>query len=199
MKGMVLRAFAAFAEETFGADVADRALSQSALSTRGVFTNVGYYPTDDMLLLVRAVSEATHQPPSDLVRRFGRDLFGRLARAHAPLMAAFDEPLDMLASIESVIHVNVRKLYTDTELPSFDVAGREGARRLVLVYRSARPFADLAEGLILGCLDHYGVGARARVRRRDLADDGTAAAFTVEIDDRDDCVCATPGTTNSTG
>ncbi|MNY76012.1 hypothetical protein D3C86_2154630 [compost metagenome] len=45
-------------------------------------------------------------------------------------------------------------------------------------YRSARPFADLAEGLIAGCINHY--GEKIDVTREDLSDSaGTAAWFTL--------------------
>jgi hypothetical protein len=49
----------------------------------------------------------------------------------------------------------VRKLYPDAELPRFD-ASRPGKDEMQLVYRSSRHFEDLAEGLIEGCISHFG-------------------------------------------
>ena len=181
MKGMVMRAFTAFVEETWGDAVADSILSADGLSSAGAFTNVGYYPTSDMTLMVTTLATITGEDAHGVVRRFGEDLFHRLARGHAEMMKDFASPIAMLAAIESVIHVNVRKLYTDTELPHFDVKARDGDRALTLVYRSARPFADLAEGLIHGCLAHYGVTKDSSVRRHDDAADGTAATFTITV------------------
>ena len=48
--------------------------------------------------------------------------------------------------------------------------------RLVVTYRSTRPFAALAEGLIRGCVAHY--GEPIEVETEDLSDGaGTAARF----------------------
>jgi len=52
------------------------------------------------------------------------------------------------------IHVEVRKLYPDAELPTF-TCDTSTPGRLTMLYRSSRPFADLAEGLIAGCIAHF--------------------------------------------
>lgn len=181
MKGMVLRSFADFVERSFGEDVSDSALSLDELSTHGAFTTVGYYPTADLVHMVTHVSEKTGQDHHTLIKEFGEDLFRRLASGHSEMMKDFKSPISLLAAIESVIHVNVRRLYTDTELPRFDVGQREGDHYLHLTYRSSRPFADLAEGLIHGCLHHYGAADHAVVTRTDLSSDGTAATFEIRV------------------
>ena len=58
----------------------------------------------------------------------------------------------------------VRKLYPDAQLPSFECTSEPG--RLAMLYRSTRPFADLAEGLIMGCIEH--LGECIDVQREDL-------------------------------
>jgi hypothetical protein len=82
---------------------------------------------------------------------------------------------DFLQRIDHYIHVEVGKLYPDAELPSFDCdASQPGC--LHLTYRSSRPFAALAEGLIRGCVAHYGEAVDIAVE--DLSDGtGTAARF----------------------
>jgi hypothetical protein len=69
----------------------------------------------------------------------------------------------------------MQKLYPDAELPSFDCdTSQPGCLRLT--YRSARPFAALAEGLIRGCVAHYGEAVDIAVE--DLSGGtGTAARF----------------------
>ena len=54
--------------------------------------------------------------------------------------------------MENYIHIEVKKLYPDE--PFECDASRPG--QLVMTYKSSRPFADLAEGLILACIEHYG-------------------------------------------
>jgi hypothetical protein len=46
-------------------------------------------------------------------------------------------------------------------------------------YRSSRPLADLAEGLIAGCMDHY--GERVRIERMPLAADGGGTAVRFQL------------------
>ena len=74
--------------------------------------------------------------------------------------------LDFLREAEHYHLVEVRKLYPDSEMPSFacdvSVPGR-----LVMEYRSPRGLADLAEGLILGCGEYF--GERLQVEREDLS------------------------------
>ena len=46
-----------------------------------------------------------------------------------------------------------------------------------MIYISTRPFADLAEGLIIGCIEHF--GEKIDIQRENLSEDGTSARFTV--------------------
>lgn len=179
---MVFKAFEAHVARHMGEDMLDEALDQPGLTNGGAYTSVGVYPHDDLLALVGFVSERSGVPPSALVRQFGHELFGRLADGHREVIAGFSGCIDMLAGIETVIHRNVRKLYSDTELPGFAVLAREDETYLRLAYRSARPFADLAEGLIEGAFDHYGVREVATLCRENSAPDGTSCTFTIRID-----------------
>ena len=61
----------------------------------------------------------------------------------------------LISAIDSYIHVEVKKLYPDADLPSFQTEQTE-PNQLWVRYRSVRGFADLAEGLFEGCFDHYG-------------------------------------------
>lgn len=182
MKGMVFKSFEAHVEKTYGEDTLDLILDQPELSAGGAFTSVGNYPPSDLVCMVGALSKQTGQPVPQHVRQFGVDLFGVLAESHAEIMTKFKGCLELLAGIESVIHRDVRKLYPEAQLPRFDVEAHEEGRFLRLVYRSARPFADLAEGLIHGAIAHFGVSELARVSRENLAEDGTHAAFEITID-----------------
>lgn len=183
MKGMVFKVFERHVECHLGPEILDELLDHPQLSTGGAYTAVGNYPPGDLICMVGALSERTGVPAGELVRRFGHELFAILADGHSEIMAKFTGCLDMLAGIEAVIHRDVRKLYSDAELPRFDVEHHDGERRLTLVYRSSRPFADLAHGLIQGALEHYGVNQNATVLREDLGHDGTKARFDITIAD----------------
>lgn len=67
----------------------------------------------------------------------------------------------------------MHKLYPQAQLPTFETA-EHTPERLLLIYRSSRGLADLAEGLIRGCIGHY--GETIRLRREDLpVSDGISA------------------------
>jgi hypothetical protein len=127
-----------------------------------------------LIQLVLSLSETTEVPVRDLVQTFGRHLFGRFQALYPQFFAGVESAIDFLPMVETYIHVEVRKLYPDAELPSFDCRECDGA--LEMTYHSTRPFADLAEGLICACVEHF--QDAIEVRRTDLdAKDGTSARF----------------------
>lgn len=188
MKGIVFRSFESFVEANWSMDISDGMLSLPELRSGGAFTTVGYYPHTEFLTMAIYVAETTETPINLLVKRFGTALFHDLASLHPEMVKSYASPIDLLAVIESVIHVDVRKLYTGSELPRFDVLSRDANISIKLDYSSKRPFADLAEGLMWGCLDHYGVKETSSVVRDDVDADGTHSVFTVEVKHGDGAV-----------
>ena len=87
-----------------------------------------------------------------------------------------DSTFEFLQRIDQHIHVEVRKLYPDAELPTFKY-NKLNDDTLEVIYQSSRPFADLCEGLISECIVHF--EEKISVQREDLADDGTSAKFTL--------------------
>ncbi len=82
-----------------------------------------------------------------------------------------------MMNVESYVHVEVRKLYPDAELPYFECEAPD-EKHMVMTYRSTRPLADLAEGLIAGCAAHF--GETIDIAREDLPGErGTHVRFTL--------------------
>jgi len=155
MKGVVFTEFLEMVEAAFSADLVDDLLASTELASGGSYTAVGSYDHGEMIALVVRLSELSGLPVPDLVRRFGQHLFGRFHLLYPGFFTGVADAMDFLARIEDVIHVEVRKLYPDAELPRFEIE-RPDPLSMTMTYRSCRPFGDLAEGLILGCIDHYG-------------------------------------------
>ncbi len=159
MKGIVFTEFLEMVETAFGPDVADRVITGSNLPTGGVYTSVGTYDHAELVTMVVRLSALTAAPVPDLIRTFGEHLFGRFVTLFPRFFVGVTSAFDFLAAIESYIHPEVRKLYPDATLPRFEpvrFTGPDLDRRMDLIYRSSRPFADLAEGLIRGCAAHFG-------------------------------------------
>lgn len=181
MKGVVFRSFEAFVIERFGEKVADAAMELPDLSSAGAYTAVGDYPHSDFLTLAVSVANQTNTPINVLVTDFGEALFNVLATAHAEMTASYTSAIGLLNVIESVIHRDVRKIYSNAELPQFDILARRGNEYIHMEYSSSRPFADLAEGLVKGCLAHYGEESRSSIEREDITPDGTRTRFKISI------------------
>jgi hypothetical protein len=154
MKGIVFTEFLELVEAQFSPEICERVLETSDLPSRGIYTSVGTYPHTELVTLVTGLSVLTGVAPADLVRAFGRHLFGRFAKLFPHFFVGFTSALDFLPRVESFVHLEVRKLYSDPELPTFSCVVPEPGR-LEMTYHSSRNFADLAEGLILGCIEHF--------------------------------------------
>ncbi len=85
---------------------------------------------------------------------------------------------DFLSRVDDVIHVEVRKLYPDAELPSLPCE-RPAPNRLLMHYSSPRGFGDLAEGLIAGCIKHF--GENITVTRTNLPKEGALYRVRFEL------------------
>jgi hypothetical protein len=163
MKGVVLSEFVQFAEARYGVP-----------PPGGAYNAVETYDFADMLGLVDAAAARIEGGRPEVLRTFGTHLFGRFAALYPIFFFDAESALDLLGGINTYVHDEVQKLYPDAQFPHFDVE-RGSADRMALVYRSARPLADLAEGLIRGCIAHF--GRPVTVERDDLAPDGRHTRF----------------------
>lgn len=156
MLGIVFTEFSEMVETVFSADMLDDIFDDcSDFESGGSYTSVGTYDHREILALVEALSKRTDILVPDLVFSFGEHLLGRFYALYPAFFEDIDGTFEMLSTIENHIHVEVKKLYPDAELPQFDFSQND-PDRMRLVYRSNRPFGDLAAGLIGGCIKHFG-------------------------------------------
>ena len=177
MRGVIFTEFIQLVAEKFGVVMADEVLSTPGLTDGGAYTSVGQYPHTEMLSMVGALAERSGIPASDLCKVFGEWLFPKLARAFDFSVKSHSDAFTFLSSLDGLIHVEVKKLHPDAELPQVPVVHMDD-RELVMEYRSKRPFADVAEGLLRGTLAWF--GERAELRRETLeADEARSARFRI--------------------
>lgn len=176
MKGVVFTEFFGMVEAAFSADMVDDLIDATEPPSGGAYTAVGTYDHTEIVAMVAELSRRTGTPIPDLLRAFGRHLFGRFHALYPVFFEGMDSTLAFLDSIEQVIHAEVRKLHPDAELPRFETEHRDD-ERMVLVYRSPRHMEDLAAGLIDGCAAHFGDTVEVVREHRD----GGAVAFHLAI------------------
>jgi hypothetical protein len=155
LKGVVFTEFMEMVEARMGLDMLDRIITEAELPNDGAYTAVGTYDHAELVRLVTALSNATDLTTSQLVFMFGEQLFHRFSVGYPALFGDAPTAFDFLSRIDGVIHVEVRKLYPDAELPKLECV-RPSANALIIMYSSPRGFGDLAEGLIAGCIKHFG-------------------------------------------
>jgi hypothetical protein len=166
MKGIVFTEFLEMAEERFSLSVVDAVLERAAPASGGIYTAVGTYPAGELVGLLMELAQQTNIPASNLLKEFGGHLLRRFVQTQPEFFSDARSTLKLLQSVEGYIHVEVKKLYPDAELPSFECHS-EGEGKLTMIYRSPRGLADLAEGLMAECALHY--GERVSIAREDLS------------------------------
>ncbi|MEM7219857.1 MAG: heme NO-binding domain-containing protein [Pseudomonadota bacterium] len=152
MKGVVFNILGEMVEEQFGIAAWDALLQQTELD--GEFVATESYADEDLFALVGAASEATGFDANDLVFAFGRYMVPYFFENYPEFFKPEYSLREFLLTVDSVIHVEVRKLMPEANLPSFDY-GDDDLRELTMTYRSPRKLCRLAEGLIQGAADHY--------------------------------------------
>ena len=176
MKGIVFTELLEMIENQYGYALVDELLSDSELPSGGSYTAIGTYDHAEMVTLVQKLSQKTQLPVPTLLRAYGRYIFGSFTRIYRPFVDRTDSAFELFKSVHHYIHVEVRKLYPDAELPHFTVA-QPADNHLTMRYESERKLADFAHGLIEGCLTHF--GETATVTQTNLTPDGSQVLFNI--------------------
>ena len=154
MKGIVFNEFLEMVESKMGDEMLDDMLESVSLESEGIYTSVGTYPHEELVAMVSFLSKHLDTPVADLVRTFGEHLGHTFTVKFPAFFEQAGDTIGLLKSIDEHIHVEVKKLYPDADLPNFTFSeDKEG--NFVLHYESVKGFADLAEGLIKATMEHY--------------------------------------------
>ncbi|GGD11744.1 heme NO-binding domain-containing protein [Hyunsoonleella pacifica] len=176
MKGILFTEFLDLVEDKYGLEMVDKIITSSKLESEGVYTAVGTYEFSEMLQLLQHLSTNTGISIDDLLLVYAEHFFDVLKQNYPELLAAYKDPVEMLASIENHIHVEVKKIYPDAELPTFDVL-KKTKKSLVMIYKSSRAMHHFGLGLMNKTFEHFNATADIVVEK--LRDDGTEVKFVI--------------------
>lgn len=179
MKGVVFTEFLDFVGAKLGPDMVDDIIEDAAVPNGGAYTSVGTYPHTEMGALVGALAGRTGKGAPELLSSFGNHLCKRFVLKFPQFFEAESRLFDFLASVDDHIHVEVRKLYPDAELPVFRLTP-QGDGSIHFDYASCRPLEALAEGMILAAADHYGEPITLGKTRMD-GPDGSFVRFSIRL------------------
>lgn len=155
MKGLIFTEFLDMVEQVFSPEVAEQIIEQSHLPNEGAYTRVGTYDHQELLRLIDNLHQITKVPIPDLEVAYGKHLFKRFLELYRPLVMKANSTFEFLQHVDDHIHVEVKKLYPEAELPKFEYTILN-PNCMIMKYSSNHPFAKLGEGLMLGCAEHYG-------------------------------------------
>ena len=167
MLGIVFTSLIDMLEEKVSPEFADDVILEAQLENDGAYTAIGYYPFEDMQRLLAILVDKTGKSANELLYDFGIFLFGKLGSAHGDVLANTSGILDMLAHLDDDIHVQVKKLYPDADLPRFSVLSRTDTT-MKLQYYSERELFALAEGLMDAAADFYGAKIQRETVKTDI-------------------------------
>ena len=154
-------------------------LDNVELESDGAFSAVGNYPCSELMTLVGAFSDHTGHSVQFLQTAFGKWIFAKFAESYQVFFEGKDNAFTMLESIENEVHVEVRKLYPEVELPTF-ATNRLADGSLEMIYSSERPLVDFCQGMIEACLEHF--GEQAEITQTKLQDDNLfGAKFNIRL------------------
>ena len=176
MKGIVFTEFLDMVEEKFGYDIVDHILTSSDLQSGGIYTAVGTYHHSEIVQLLTNLSIKTELDPGLLLKTFGEYLFDTFLAQYPQFFSAHDRAFKFLESIDSHIHVEVKKLYPEATLPKFTTIQNEEGK-LIMIYQSERKMAALAEGLIEKSMAHY--NEEGKIEIENITEDGSEVRFTI--------------------
>ncbi len=176
MKGIVFTEFLDLVEEKFGLEMVDKIIENSKLESNGIYTSVGTYSFSEMMQLLQHLSTNTGLSKDTLLLVYGEHFFSVLESNYTSLLARYSDPIEMLSSIENHIHVEVKKIYPDAELPTFEVLNKT-EDKLVMIYKSSRAMHHFGLGLMNKTFEHF--NASAVIELEKIKADGTEVKFLI--------------------
>ncbi|PWG06781.1 heme NO-binding domain-containing protein [Polaribacter aquimarinus] len=176
MKGIVFTEFLDLVENKFGLEMVDTIISQSELESEGIYTAIGTYSFSEMLQLLQNLSNNTNISIDNLLLVYAEHFFSVIENSYPGLLATYKDPIEMLSSIENHIHVEVRKIYPEAELPTFIVESKT-EKSLVMIYKSSRAMHHFGLGLMNKTFEHF--NSTADIVLEKIKEDGTEVKFII--------------------
>lgn len=156
MKGTIFVELMNLVEEILGLEGVDAVIEKCGdqLSTEGAYTAVGYYPHEELITLVGAVSELVPDQADQLLDLFAKSLMTTFERIHPEFFEGQKNYFDFLESVETQIHKEVLKLYPEAKPPQIRIT-RRTEDEVDLHYSSHRPLAPFSVSLAKAAGDMF--------------------------------------------
>ena len=154
MQGSIFTAFSDMIIEKMGMDQWNELINTTTPASGGAYTKGAQYEDSELVNMVVVLSEKTGLAVESLIQSFGEYLFTSLYNSCPSDMSKVTSLRDFLLMIDSVIHVEVKRLHPQAYLPKFEYEDGEN-NTLIMYYRSKRKLCHVSVGLINGAAKHF--------------------------------------------
>lgn len=154
MRGVIFTELIEFMEDNLGFDLADSVVAGANLEAGGVFSQGGNYPFDELVKIVVSLSKKTGKDINELLTIFGEHLFVKLVGIYGKDIDKYTSTIDLVNEVEAIVHVEVKKLYPDADLPTFTIVKKDD-NSLIIHYISDKKLEALAYGLMMGSAQYF--------------------------------------------
>jgi hypothetical protein len=178
MKGFIFTNFVDFVETSLGLEMVDEMITNCNLPSEGIYSSFSNYDFDELVSLLTYVSKKTNVNPEILLEKFGIFVFPYLIGKHSYIIENYDNAIDLIGGIENHIHIEVKKLYNDADLPTFRVVEKT-EKKLSIIYTSSKGLTYFAIGLIKETLNHFKVNGTVTIDKSFDAKKGVK--FNIEL------------------
>lgn len=176
MKGIIFSEFLNLVEAKFGLETVDEIIEKSDLESEGIYTSIGTYSFSEMLQLLNHLSSKTNILIDDLLLIYAEHFFSVIEDSYPGLLASYKDPIEMISSIENHIHVEVRKIYPDAELPTF-IVKEKNKNSLIMIYKSSRAMHHFGLGLMNKTFEYF--NSKASIVLEKIKENGTEVRFII--------------------
>jgi hypothetical protein len=176
LKGIIFSEFLNLVEAKFGLETVDEIIEKSDLESEGIYTSIGTYSFSEMLQLLNHLSSKTNILIDDLLLIYAEHFFSVIEDSYPGLLASYKDPIEMISSIENHIHVEVRKIYPDAELPTF-IVKEKNINSLIMIYKSSRAMHHFGLGLMNKTFEYF--NSKASIVLEKIKENGTEVRFII--------------------
>jgi len=153
MKGIIFTSFATFVEQEYSLLHWQSLLDTVTTESAGVYISTKQYPDSELMALINQLATDVDTTLDNLERAFGRWCFPHLYKMASDITRDVDGFYNYLLAVDSLIHVEVRKLYPGAQTPK--VTTNMDDNKIVVRYSSPRKLCYFCEGLLLSCAEHF--------------------------------------------
>jgi len=157
MKGVIFNVLEDFIVAHSDEQTYEEIFASCPLHSHKGYVGPGTYPDADLNSIVAGACQRLGLVPDQAIELFGEFLFPRLAGKYPHFIEAHTDPLTFLKTVDEVIHVEVRKLMRNTNLPSITCIDGATPDTLIVKYQSDRQLCRLMHGLLKGVGVHFDV------------------------------------------